>query len=128
MSVAFACSASAADRAALAEARPVVDHREARRVPLGDGVPGAAPVVDGDDGNEMGEERAGGVEFLAPHDHVVAVVGEAHLITNQPAELNLELFANALGNGASCDSARLRVGNARAAKLKTHFRQLGGFA
>ncbi len=69
----------AARRAALAEGGPIVDHREARRIPFRDGVPRAPLAIDGDDGNEMREQGARRVEFLAAHHDVVAVVHEAGL-------------------------------------------------
>ncbi len=69
----------AARGGALAEARPVVNHGQARRVTLGDGVPGARFLVDGDDRHEMREQGAGRVELAAGDQHMVAMVGEACL-------------------------------------------------
>ena len=54
-------------------------------------------------------------------------VGEANLITDQPAQLYFEFFCNALGYSARGDAPRLSMGDAVAAQLETHFRNLGGF-
>ena len=79
---------------ALPEARPVVDDGKSRRVAIGDGVPGAALVIERDDWNEVGEQRAGRIEFAAVHDHVVARVGEFGFEVGGP-------FAAELGKGVA---------------------------
>ena len=67
----------AAGGGALAEAGPVVDHGQARCVALGDRIPGAPFVIEGDDRHQVGEQRAGRVELAPGDQHVVAVIGEA---------------------------------------------------
>ena len=66
----------AAECRALAETRPIVDHREAGRVAVSDGIPGATFVIERHDGNEMCKQCAGGIELLAVDDDVIAGVGE----------------------------------------------------
>ena len=55
------------------------------------------------------------------------LVGEANLITDQPAQLYFELFGNALSYCTSGNAPRLSVSNAGSPQLETHFRNLGGF-
>ena len=69
----------AAERRPLTEARPIVDHGEAGRIAVGDRIPGAALIVQGNDGDEMSEQRAGRIEFFAGHDHMVTLVNKGRL-------------------------------------------------
>ena len=91
------------ERRALAEARPVVDHRQARRAAVGDRVPGAALVIERHDRHEMREQRAGAVELAAVDDDVVAGVDEGGL------EVDRALRAE-LGEGVAEAGARQHLG------------------
>ncbi|WEK60389.1 MAG: hypothetical protein P0Y60_13865 [Candidatus Microbacterium colombiense] len=54
------------------------------------------------------------------------LVGEAHLVADERAELDLQLLRDALGDRARGESARLRVGDAFAAELEGDLGQLRG--
>ena len=66
-----------------------------------DGPAGRPLGIEGDDRHEMGQQRPGGVEFLAAHDHVVAVIGEPGLEIGRP-------LGPALGEGVASASACAR--------------------
>ena len=56
------------------------------------------------------------------------LVGEAHLVADEAAELDAELLRDALGDRAGGDAARLRVRDRLAAELEADLRQLRGLA
>ena len=56
------------------------------------------------------------------------LVGETHLVADEPAELGAELLGDALGDGAGGDAARLGVGDPLAAQLEQNLGQLGRLA
>ncbi len=66
----------ARQRRALAEARPVVDHRQPGRATVGNRVPGATLVIERHDRHQMRQQRAGRIEFLSIDDHMIAGVGK----------------------------------------------------
>ena len=62
---------------------------------------------------------------------VAAVVGEAHLVADEVAELDLHLLGDALGDGAGGDPPGLGVpdlAGAAEAQLEAHLGQLGRLA
>ena len=70
----------------------------------------------------------GGKEDAVGHEGDARVaahlVGEAHLVADEAAELGTELFGDALGDGARGDAARLGVGDAHSVQLEQNLGQL----
>ena len=69
----------AGQRRALTKRRPVVDHRQPRRIPLGDRIPCPALIIECNDRHQMRKQCTGRVELPSAHDHVVAGIGEFRL-------------------------------------------------
>ena len=75
---------------------------------------------------ELGEQHAVGHQ-LDPGVGLRPVV-EAHLVADDPAELDAELVGDPLGDAARRDPPRLRVSDALASQLEADLRKLRGLA